>query len=112
MPHCIIEYATELEKQYDIKDIIETVNQDIVASELFDDSTIKTRAIASTIYLVGGKQRLFIHTTIKLLAGRTTKQKQMLAKKVLKTLSNKLNIVNDITVEITELNPDFYFKKT
>ncbi len=111
MPHCIIEYATELEKQYNIKDIVETLNQDIVASNLFDNNTIKTRAIPYSTYLVGGKQGLFIHISIKLLKGRTAHQKQTLAKAVLKTLSEKLSFIDDITIEITDLNPDFYFKK-
>jgi len=111
MPHCIIEYAVEFNEQNNTKELVEIINKDIIASNLFDNSTIKTRAIPVSDYLVGGKQKLFIHITIKLLKGRSVSQKQLLGTKILKTISEKYNSINDISIEVIDINQDFYFKK-
>jgi 5-carboxymethyl-2-hydroxymuconate isomerase len=111
MPHCIIEYPVNLEKETNFKKVVLQINQAIVNSDLFDNTTIKTRAIPIANYLIGGLQKPFIHITVKLLQGRTKDQKQTLAKELLKTTSKIFKIIDDVSVEIIELNPDYYFKK-
>lgn len=112
MPHCIIEYSIDLEQENDFKEVTKLINKTIEDSNLFDNKTIKTRTFVSSNYLIGGLSKSFIHITVKLLEGRTKEQKQTLATELLKTASEIFKSTNDITVEITDLNPNFYFKRT
>ena len=112
MPHCIIEHSTDLKEVYNIKEAIKDINLTVENSGLFDNNSIKTRAISFDHFLVGGIQKPFIHITLKLLGGRTLLQKQTLAKSLLKTTSELFKKINDISVEIIELNTKLYFKQT
>lgn len=50
MPHCVIEYSNDLEKNDKTTETVQMENQKLIDSELFDNKTIKTRAISiSTI---------------------------------------------------------------
>ena len=108
MPHCVIEYSNELDNN--ISEMIQIVNQKLIESDLFDNKTIKTRAIPVSAYLVGGKRIPFIHTTIRLLEGRKDRTKQQLSKNVLNLLSKKYKSVKDISVEVIDINKNFYSK--
>lgn len=110
MPHCVIEYSNDLDKKKEIIQTVEMINQNLVDSKLFDKKTIKIRAIPISTYLIGGEKISFIHTTIRLLKGRTDKQKEVLSKKILNTLSNKYHLVENISVEIIDINPNCYAK--
>ncbi|MCG1034786.1 5-carboxymethyl-2-hydroxymuconate Delta-isomerase [Polaribacter sargassicola] len=111
MPHCIIEYSNDLETRNKISKTVKVVNQELINSELFDNTTIKTRALPIKEYLVGGKKTSFIHTTIKSLQGRTDSQKKILSNKILNVLSVEYTFVKNISVEIIDINPNTYSKK-
>ena len=110
MPHCVIEYSNDLEKNNDMFNMVQMVNQKLIDSELFDNKTIKTRAIPVSKYLIGGEISPFIHTTIRLLEGRTEKTKEQLSNNVLNLLSEKYKLVKNISVEVIDINKKFYSK--
>jgi 5-carboxymethyl-2-hydroxymuconate isomerase len=110
MPHCVIEYSNDLEEKDEMIKTVEMINRNLVDSELFDKKTIKTRAISISTYLIGDEKIPFIHTTIRLLKGRTNKQKKILSKNILNTLSNKYHLLKDISVEVIDINPNCYSK--
>ena len=110
MPHCVLEYSDDLENKEAILKTVQIVYQNLVDSELFDNKTIKTRAIPISTYVIGGIQVSFIHATIRLLEDRTDKQKQILSKSVLNVLSKEYNLVKDISVEVIDINPNCYAK--
>ena len=45
MPHCIVEYAKELEQRLSVKELLGIVHQAAFASELVEEPSIKARAI-------------------------------------------------------------------
>jgi 5-carboxymethyl-2-hydroxymuconate isomerase len=51
MPHCIIEYAKEVEQSLAVNALLLGVHQTVVGSQLFEEQSIKTRAIAYEHYL-------------------------------------------------------------
>ncbi len=109
MPHCIIEYSDDLENKQDIIETVKAINTAIENSELFDNKTIKTRALPIHAYLVGGIKKPFIHITVKILEGRTDSQKQQLSNRLLQCMTTKYDI-EDISVEIVELDINSYAK--
>lgn len=110
MPHCILEYSNDLDNNEGILKTVQMVNQSLIDSELFDNSTIKIRAMPISTYIIGGLQVPFIHTTMRLLAGRTDTQKQVLSRSMLNVLTKEYNLVKDISVEISDINPNCYSK--
>ncbi|WP_109829754.1 5-carboxymethyl-2-hydroxymuconate Delta-isomerase [Reichenbachiella versicolor] len=111
MPHCIIEYSSDLDNNERIKETVQIVTRDLEDSGLFDKSSIKTRAIPYAVYLVGGEEKSFVHLTIKILNGRSYCQKKELSSRLLNTLIGQFDIEN-ITVEVTEIDKNTYSKKT
>ncbi len=103
MPHCIIEYSDDLDNKQDIIKTVKAINTAIENSELFDNKTIKTRALPIHTYLVGGIKKPFVHITVKILEGRTDSQKQQLSNRTLQCITAKYDI-EDISVEIVELD--------
>ncbi len=110
MPHCIIEYAKELEQIIQPKQLNHAVFLGALKSELFEQDDIKLRAIAYEHHQTGNEKINFVHITVRLLSGRSTEQKKQLSHLIL-TESKKLQLMNiSLTVEITEINRDTYCK--
>ncbi|MFT5757172.1 MAG: 5-carboxymethyl-2-hydroxymuconate isomerase [Alteromonadaceae bacterium] len=112
MPHCIIEYAKNIEHSVTPQQLLNAVFQGTAKSQLFyKDTDIKTRAIAYEHYQIGAKKDDFVHVTIKILSGRTLTQRQHLSSLVLDALS-LLNF-NDtsLTIEVIDMEKDSYTKK-
>ena len=108
MPHCVIEYSKDLEKDINPNDLMESVHQGALESQLFKVDDIRVRAIPFDYYLIGGVNKSFIHVTIKIFFGRNDEQCTNLSGLVLDKL-NKINLSNiTITVEITEIKKEYY----
>lgn len=111
MPHCIIEYSKPLESQLAPDRLVSTVHQGALASDLFEPSHIKTRAVAYDYFQLGSEQSDFIHITVRLHQGRTAAQKKMLSARVLEQLMNISLSAVTITVEIVDMDTDSYAKQ-
>lgn len=110
MPHCIIEYSKDLESSVKPLAIINAVHQGAVASKLFDESHIKTRARSYEYYKTGISNNAFIHVTASILSGRTIEQKAELSAKIL-TEFEKLQLSSVvITVQICDIETGSYAK--
>lgn len=109
MPHCIIEHSTSL----DAKLLLPLVFSSVKSSQLFaqDGSDIKVRALAYQHYLVGQSQSDFVHVVLKILSGRTTKQKQQLTQLVLTALQQLPYQGCSYTVEVVDMDRDSYAKQ-
>ena len=108
MPHCIIEYSKDLEKDVKPNDLMECVHQGALKSQLFNVDDIRIRAIPFDYYLIGGIKKSFIHTTIKIFSGRSDEQCKNLSSLVLSEL-NKINLTNiTLTVEISITEKEHY----
>ncbi len=111
MPHCVVEYSSDLEQGSNIAQLTLSLHEAMARSELFDIESIKVRAIPVSYYLVGGRETSFIHATVRLLAGRTIQQKSALSQNVLEAISKMFPSVASITVDVIDINPDTYRKQ-
>lgn len=111
MPHCIIEYSKNLENKLSIKELVSLVHGSVFASELFEESSIKTRAIEFTYYQTGLSDSPFIHITLKILQGRDHQQKKDLTKLVSDKVSEVLQPPVSLTVEVMDIEKVSYKKR-
>lgn len=111
MPHCIIEYSKDLESQLAPTALVNAVHQGALASELFEASHIKTRAVAYDYFQVGAEKSGFIHVTVRLHQGRTTAQKQMLSSTIIERLVDIGLSAVSITVEVIAMDTESYSKQ-
>ena len=114
MPHCSIEFSKELEEEIAPQFLINSAHQGALESGLFEESHIKSRAIAYDNYKTGISDLRFIHITARILSGRNLPQKANLSKSILAEfetllLDRKLTSIS-ITVEICDLQREAYSK--
>lgn len=110
MPHCIVEYAKEVEQTLAIKELVSLVHHSVFASGLFEESSIKTRAIEYTHYQAGLSDMPFIHITLKILHGRNHQQKKDLTSLVLDKLSEVVQSPISLSVEVIDIEKVSYKK--
>lgn len=110
MPHCIVEYAKELEQTVSVQELVSLVHQSVFSSTLFEESSIKTRAIAFTHYQTGLTGTPFIHVTLKILFGRNHQQKKDLTALVMDKLRNGIKPPISLSVEIMDIEKVSYKK--
>lgn len=111
MPHFIIEYAKGLEKTVDPDRLIDAVNNGAINSDLFEASHIRVRSTFYEDYISGYGRHDFIHVTLKILSGRTIKEKKYLSELVLKELEALGLSSISMTVEVIDIDKDTYSKK-
>ncbi|MCX4187433.1 5-carboxymethyl-2-hydroxymuconate Delta-isomerase [Methylophaga sp. OBS4] len=111
MPHCIIEFSKDLESQLTPPALVNAVHQGALASELFEASHIKTRAVAYDYFQVGAEQSNFIHVTVRLHQGRTVAQKKMLSSTIIERLADTGLSAVVITVEAVDIETESYTKR-
>jgi 5-carboxymethyl-2-hydroxymuconate isomerase len=112
MPHCIIEYAKDIEKSVTPQQLLKAVFQGASKSQLFaKDTDIKTRAVVYDHYQIGNNKDKFVHVTIKILSGRTLEQRQHLSSLVLEQLLTLNFSETSITIEVVDIDKDSYAKK-
>ena len=111
MPHCIIEYSSDIADQVSIRDLVEATFQGALSSGLFPENDIKTRAIACQHYQIGSTQDSFVHVTVRLLSGRNDRQKINLSENILKHIEPLLPQVVSVGVEICDMHRGSYRKR-
>lgn len=82
MPHCLIEYDSPLEQVLDVNQLLETVHEAVSSSELFDKTYVRSRLQPFFGFRMGAEKSHFIHVTIKLMQGRSDKEKTELNQQV------------------------------
>lgn len=108
MPHCIVEHSASLDGEL----ILPLVFAGAMTSALFeaDGSDIKVRSIAYQSYITGKARSDFVHVVLKILAGRTPAQKEMLSRSVLTKLQTLELPRCSLTVEIVDIERASYSK--
>lgn len=111
MPHCILEYSQNLEQEVPPAELLETVKEACVASDLFSVEDIKLRSRAYKSFITGGQEDAFIHVMIRLLSGRTEEQKKQLSDLVLNALIQFSLKDVSLSVELCDMDRATYAKK-
>ncbi len=116
MPHCVIEYAAELEGELDLGALIDAVHAGALASGLFPEADIKTRAISYAHHrmgrhLLGQSGNSFVHLSVHLLDGRSDDQKAQLSEGILNRMLPLVSQVASVGVEICDMHRASYRKR-
>jgi 5-carboxymethyl-2-hydroxymuconate isomerase len=110
MPHGIIEYSKEISTTIPIRELVNAVHAGAFESGLFEESSIKTRAIAYEDYQIGSTDSLFVHITARILYGRNHQQKKALSQLLLARVESLLVAPVCISVEIVDIDKVSYSK--
>ena len=111
MPHLIIEYSEDVAEMVDIGVIVDAAHDGAMASDLFPEYDIKTRAIGYRHHRTGQTRDSFLHVTVHLLDGRSDDQKAMLSEAVLGRIEPLLPRVASVGVEILDMHRASYRKR-
>ena len=110
MPHLIIEYAQTLATDEQVSALLDAVHGAALASELFPEENIKTRAIPLRFYRMGSGNDPFIHVQLRIKAGRSEAQKKALSRAVLAAINSLNWPVKVVTVEAVDMDVASYAK--
>jgi 5-carboxymethyl-2-hydroxymuconate isomerase len=110
MPHCVIEYSINLNDDSFRVELMQAVYCATHSSELFDSGDIKVRAIPFAYYAAQNKEQGFVHVVLKILSGRTLKQRSLLSGLVLEKLENLSLLQVSLSVEVVEIERASYAK--
>ncbi len=111
MPHCVIEYSTDVADQVSVEDIMAAVHEGALSSALFPEYDIKTRAVAFHYHRTGQTQDSFVHVNVHLLSGRDDGQKSDLSERILKSIEPLVPTVVSVGVEIIDMHRESYRKR-
>ncbi|WP_323844935.1 5-carboxymethyl-2-hydroxymuconate Delta-isomerase [Microbulbifer magnicolonia] len=115
MPHLVIEYAKKLEDKISIAALVSSAQEAMNKSGLFAPHTIKTRALPYEQFIAGGSVEgsggSFIHAEIRLLEGRSDREREALSSAVFNCLCQFAEGVPAVTVEVREMDPSCYSKR-
>ena len=115
MPHLTLEYSGNL-SGLDVRQALMSLNATLLDSGHFDARDIKSRAIPLEAFQVGDgiESAAFMHVTLRLLSGRTSETRGLLASALLKVLTGVLPRIasqsTQLSVEVIELDSVVYAK--
>ena len=87
VPHCTLEYSDNL-TDFAAGQMLAALNAGLLASGLFAEADIKSRAVRLEQFAVGvaPAPRAFVHLTLSVLSGRSVDERAALARRVLAVL--------------------------
>ncbi|MBU3002902.1 5-carboxymethyl-2-hydroxymuconate Delta-isomerase [Paraglaciecola arctica] len=110
MPHCIIEYSKNLQQTISVDELMTAVHGYVFSSGLFEESSIKIRAIEYAHYQTGLSDMPFVHLTLKILHGRNHQQKKELSYLVAENLKTHFTSPITLSVEVADIEKVSYKK--
>ena len=71
MPHIVVEYSANLDKDLDIRNLVDRVHEAVLASGVFELGAVRTRAERRDVYRVadGDPNNGFVHVDIRIAPG-------------------------------------------
>ena len=111
MPHCVVDYSSDVAEQVDIGELMAAVHQGAMDSGLFPEYDIKTRATAFDQHRTGQTRDSFVHVAVHLLDGRNDEQKAALSEAVLARIEPLLPKVVSVGVETCDIHRASYRKR-
>lgn len=111
MPHLIVEYSEGLEQALPIDKLVDAVIRAAADSGAMQERDIKARAVAYRHFRLADGGSTFVHTTVRMLAGRAPETKLRLSTLIRERLVATAPDVHSISVEICDMDPDSYRKR-
>jgi 5-carboxymethyl-2-hydroxymuconate isomerase len=112
MPHFVIDCSENILKLKSPEEIMQNVYNSAESTELFDLGDIKVRINPFQYYNVGNLKDDFIHIFGNILEGRTTIQKSMLSKEIIKNLKAMFPEVPILSINIRDFEKASYCNKS
>jgi 5-carboxymethyl-2-hydroxymuconate isomerase len=111
MPHFVVDCSDSILLIKDENIINEQIHLVAHSSGLFEESDIKVRVNPFKTYIVGNIKEDFIHVFSNIMEGRTTEQKAMLSKLVVKKLTEMFPKVRNIAMNVRDFEKVTYCNK-
>lgn len=111
MPHFIIDCSKNVLSLTTEKELIKTIYNTTVASNLFAPEDIKVRITPFEQFCVGDRTQDYIHVFAHIMQGRTTEQRANLSKMVVEKLTNMFPKIDFIAMNVYEFEKDTYCNK-
>ncbi len=115
MPHCILEYTSNLVAPPEIRDVLLGIHETLGATGLFTIEDIKSRAIRHEIAAVadGAPDRSFVTLTVEILEGRSDEVKGTISDALFAALMSSFSSAVassrcNLTVQIREIHRASY----
>lgn len=118
MPHFTIEYTANLDREFDLREMVDTVHRTAVESGLFKVGGIRVRTLRHEIYKVadGNPENAFVHIRVNILEGRSVESREALGSRLIEAADAVLAAAQKrrglaLSVEISEIVHNMSFKK-
>ena len=111
MPHFVMECSENVLTVLSSAQIMKTVNEVVLESELFDPKNIKVRIKSYADYISAGDNTDFLHVFAYIMQGRNAEQKSKLSHTVITRLKKVLPNVPIISMNVMEFEKDTYCNK-
>jgi 5-carboxymethyl-2-hydroxymuconate isomerase len=111
MPHLIIDCSENILKLKSPEEIMQNVHDSAESTQLFDLGDIKVRINPYQHYKAGNTKDDFIHIFGNIMEGRTTAQKKMLSKEIIKNLKTLFPEVSILSMNIRDFEKATYCNK-
>lgn len=115
MPHCVLEYSSNIIDKPDKKELLSGLNHTLEGKGLFSMNDIKSRIIVHNDFVVGDGDpaRAFVALNVSILTGRDDETKKMISNNCMDFLKSYFPLSQEklklsITVRISEMNLDSY----
>ena len=117
MPHCILEYTSNIADAPIWADIFRDIHAVLIATGEWHGADIKSRAIELTNYYIGNgnPHQAFVSLSLQMLAGRSDLKKSI-AESLLKALASHFPLTlkqlhTSITVQIIDIHEPSYCRR-
>ncbi|MFZ4403649.1 MAG: 5-carboxymethyl-2-hydroxymuconate Delta-isomerase [Pseudobdellovibrionaceae bacterium] len=114
MPHIIIEHSKNLANKLDIPALTLAIHNKLSEQKSFDIQAIKSRSISYENYNVTtfGGTKDFLHLQLRIMIGRSHEDIHQAVENLSKTILSLIPTSTELTIEVCEMNKNFYFKKS
>ncbi|MCL9783537.1 5-carboxymethyl-2-hydroxymuconate Delta-isomerase [Vibrio sp. S4M6] len=106
MPNLILEYSNSVDERVNVQGLLEDLHKVTMESGLFDQASVKSRALRYHTWLIGndGDSQDFIHIRFELLSGREEEQKRQLSRALMSALQEQASHVHSLTIDVRDMD--------
>ncbi|MGF1680948.1 5-carboxymethyl-2-hydroxymuconate Delta-isomerase [Photobacterium makurazakiensis] len=112
MPNLVMEYADPVAERVNITGLLEDLHHILLACELFEPDSVKSRSYPCHNWLVGeeGDLHSFIHIELSMLSGRNPELKRELARELMAVLEQHASAINSLTIDMRDMDRESFLK--
>lgn len=115
MPHVILEYSKNIDRELTVESLFLTLHKILEKKLPTEISSCKSRCIVHELFFIGEghSKNAFAHLTIKILTGRTDENKKQLGNEILTVMHHffqphTTNFSLQLSVEVMDLDKHYF----